>query len=105
MGADFDDIVAPLKGSMPNFPKDINMPPSNPELTPGEGGAFGLAALMLGAGLLADLSEMVQMTALICAAVLGVAGVLMTGKIRKARNNTEAARAMGGSFEIAEGEE
>jgi hypothetical protein len=87
--AEFYDIINA------NFPlEDPDMPSLNmPALTPGEGGAFGLAALLVGAGLVADLHLYVQLAAIGGGVLLGCVGAVTTGRIRAARNEHGAVMA------------
>lgn len=94
MTATFEEIVGPIQHEMPEFPAEVTAMPEMPELTPGEGGAFGLASLLIGAGLIADLPENVQLATIAGGVILGVAGALTTGKIRKHRNEAAAATAI-----------
>jgi hypothetical protein len=98
--ADFDLIVDSIRAEMPDFPNQKEGGPLMPDLTPGEGGAFALAALLLTAGLVADLSENVQLATIIGAVLLGIAGTLTTGTIRRARNFRVAAEAEALGFAI-----
>lgn len=65
-----------------------------PRVTPGEGGAFGLASLLIGTGLLADLHLWVQLACIGGGVLLGCVGAFTTGRIRAARNEAVASVAV-----------
>lgn len=98
----FEEIVAQLQDEMPEFPADTEerSMAAMPELTPGEGSAFGLAALLIGAGLVADLDVRVQLASIAGGVLLGIAGAFTTGRIRVARNLHAAAVAEANAFSI-----
>ncbi len=105
--SEFDRIVAPIMHELPAFPEEEQEMANMPDVTPGEGGAFALAALLVSAGLVADLSENVQIATIIGGVLLGIAGTFTTGRIRVARNDHLARKAVAEAevIVVEEGEE
>lgn len=66
--------------------------PNMPELTPGEASGYTVAVALVALAQLGDLGEWAQVAAIVTAGIVAAVTVLVTGRIREARNGTEQAR-------------